>query len=67
MHPVLTDEEGMCLIDYARRKFDEERYPLAPALRPVRLLLERVAANTERAPPPKPPGEPSWAKRKKRR
>jgi hypothetical protein len=33
--PELSDEETRTLIDYARRKFAEERWPLSPALRPI--------------------------------
>jgi hypothetical protein len=63
----LTPDEITTLIDYARRKFGEERWPLSPELRPIRLLLEQLALSTERMPPPKPTGEPSLALRKKRR
>jgi hypothetical protein len=33
----LSDEEIHGLIAYARDKFGDERYPFAPALRPIRL------------------------------
>src|SRR5712691_377538 len=61
MNAKLNDDEVQRLIDYARRKFAEERYPLAPALRPIRLLIERLTPSTTPMPPPKPPGEPSLA------
>jgi len=67
MTSQLNGDELQRLIDYARQKFAEERYPLAPALRPIRLLMERLAATTTPIPPPKPPGEPSVVLRKKRR
>src|SRR5260370_262684 len=67
MQPNLTPEETISLIVYARQKFAEERSPLAPALRPIRLLLARLAPSTKPVPPPKPPGELSLALRKKRR
>jgi hypothetical protein len=67
MNSELNDEEVQRLIDYARRKFAEERYPLAPALRPIRRLMERLGSNPQPMPPPKPPGEPSLALRKKKR
>jgi hypothetical protein len=31
--PVLSDDETRTLIDYARQRFAEERWPLSPALR----------------------------------
>ena len=36
---MLPPDEITILIDYARQKFAEERYPLAPAPRPVRDAL----------------------------
>jgi hypothetical protein len=36
MPPDLTDDDAQALIDYARRKFAAEPYPLAPALKLVR-------------------------------
>lgn len=66
-HHELSDDETRSLIDYARRKYAEERYPLAPALRPIRELLAMLDTTRERMPAPKPPGEPSLALRKKKR
>jgi hypothetical protein len=40
--PELSNEETRTLIDHARRKFDEERWPLSPALRPVREIMEKL-------------------------
>jgi hypothetical protein len=65
-HPNLTDDETDVLIAYARRKFAEERYPLAPALRPVREALPKLDPKPEPLPPAKP-CEPSTVLRKKRR
>jgi hypothetical protein len=48
--PELSDEETRILIDYARRKFAEERWPLSPALRPVRAIMEKLDPKPE--PPP---------------
>src|SRR5204863_572405 len=45
-----SDEKIHDLIDYARDKFGAERYPFAPALRPVREVLAKLD--------PKPTPEP---------
>ena len=37
----LSDEEIYGLIAYARDKFADERYPFAPALRPIREVLAK--------------------------
>jgi hypothetical protein len=34
--PELSPAETQILISYARQKFAEERFPLAPGLRPIR-------------------------------
>jgi hypothetical protein len=49
----LFDNEVRCLIDYAGRKYAEERYPLAPALRPIRGALPKLDTACERLPAPK--------------
>jgi hypothetical protein len=38
----LTDDEIRHLLSYARGKFETERYPFAPALKPVREVLAKV-------------------------
>jgi hypothetical protein len=38
----LTDDEIHDLIDYACGKFAAERYPLAPALKPIRETLAKL-------------------------
>jgi hypothetical protein len=64
--PPLTDEETRTLIDYARRKFAEERWPMSPALRPVPEIMEKV--DPKPAPQPLPERiEPSWRLARKRR
>ena len=68
--PALTDEETRTLIDYARRKFAEERWPLSPALREVRAVIEKLDPKPEPAPLPEPAKtrvEPSWRMARKRR
>jgi hypothetical protein len=48
------DESATPLIDYARRKYAEERWPLAPELRAVREAIEKLRATP--VPAPKPVG-----------
>lgn len=45
-------ETALCdaIVAYAREKFAEERYPLAPALRPVREALANLTPMTEPVP-----------------
>ena len=52
--PDLTEEEIERLISYARGKFEEERYPFASALRPVREVFSKLD--------PKPLSQPSAPK-----
>ena len=39
---VLSDDETRTLIDYARQRFAEERWPLSPELRPVRAIMDKL-------------------------
>jgi hypothetical protein len=43
----LSEEETRTLIDYARRKFAEERWPLSPGLRPVRAIMKKLDPKPE--------------------
>jgi len=52
MAPDLTDEETATLIDYARRKFAVERWPLSPTLRPVREIMQKLDPKPEPQPLP---------------
>jgi len=52
----LTDDEIRHLLSYARGKFEAERYPFAPALRPVREVL--VKLDPKPSPEPPPPCKP---------
>jgi len=52
--PNLTEREIEQLLLYARGKFEEERYPFAPALRPVREVLARLDPKPAPLPPRKP-------------
>jgi hypothetical protein len=63
--PALSADETAALIDYARRKYAEERWPLAPELHAVREAIEKLRAAP--LPTPKPAGEPSLLLRKKSR
>jgi hypothetical protein len=65
----LSPADTQALIAYARQKFAEERFPLAPGLRPIREALEKL--NPKPAPIPRPPAKPyvppSWRGRTARR
>jgi len=64
----LTDDEIWTLIDYARRHYREERFPLSPELRPVREALAKLDPKPKPQPrPPARPHEPSTLLRRKRR
>jgi hypothetical protein len=67
----LSDDETRCLLDYVKRKFAEERWPLSLDLRPVREALAKLDPKPKLEPPPPPkPHVPSLAAqrmRKKRR
>jgi hypothetical protein len=67
--PALSEEETRTLIDYARWKFAEERWPLSPALRPVREIMEKLNPKPEPQPFPMQGKrvEPSWRLARKRR
>ena len=43
----LTDDEIRHLVGYARCKFETERYPFAPSLRPVREVLAKSRPKSE--------------------
>lgn len=64
----LSAVETQLLIDYARRKYAEERWPLATELRPIREALAKLDPNSEPAPAliPKPYVPSILAKRKRR-
>jgi hypothetical protein len=66
--PALSDEETHTLIDYARRKFAEERWPLSPALRPVREIMDKLDPKPEPQPLPAQGKrvEPIWRMARKR-
>jgi hypothetical protein len=64
----LSPEESAALIAYARQKFAEERYPLSPALRPVREALAKLDPKLEPVPlPPAKPYVPSLAAQRRKK
>jgi hypothetical protein len=65
---VLSPDETATLIDYARRKYAEERYPLSPELRPVREAIEKLRPRPAPLPPaPARPYVPSTVMQKGKR
>jgi hypothetical protein len=50
----LTDEEVAALTRYLRQKLDDERFPLAPRLDPIKAILAKLEPPTPR-PEPLPP------------
>ena len=64
---AFTPAEINAIIDYAQRKFAEERYPLSPALRPVREALAKLDPRPQAKPVPAKPYVPSTVMEKKRR
>ncbi len=66
--PELTSDDTLALIDYARREFAEERWPLAPELRPIREVLSKLHPKPNPEPlPSRKPHVPSMVLHKKRR
>jgi hypothetical protein len=62
----LSDDEIHGLIAYARDKFGDERYPFAPALRPIREALAKLDPKPTPEPlPPRKPYVPSLLLQKK--
>jgi len=50
----LTEDKIKHLLSYARGKFETERYPFAPALKPVCEVLANPKPKPEPPQPPKP-------------
>jgi len=67
MQIELSPEDIQALIEYARRKFLEERWPLSPELRSIRAALGKMEPKPEPLPAPKPYVPSTLAMRKKRR
>ena len=51
---ALSAEETAALIEYARQKYAEERWPLSPTLRPVREAIEKLREQRQVYPPAQP-------------
>jgi hypothetical protein len=65
---ALSPDETRCLIDYAKRKFAEERWPLSTELRPVREALAKLDPKPAAEPlPTRKPYEPSMLMQRKKR
>jgi hypothetical protein len=70
MNLELTDQEAAALARYLRRKLDDERFPFAPRLDPVKAILaklEPTAPRPEPLPPLKPGMGPSVGRGRRRR
>jgi hypothetical protein len=63
----LTDVEHAELVRILRAAIAADRFPLAPRLRTLRAILDKLDPRPEPLPPPKRPGERSMAMAKKRR
>jgi hypothetical protein len=74
MLPVMTrldlsDEERDELVRALRGIVDGDRFPLSPRIRRLKAILAKLeppALAAEPFPAPKPPAEPSYAKRRRR-
>src|SRR5260370_35507630 len=65
--PALSDKETLTLIDYARHKFAEVRWPMSPSLRAMRAIMEELDPKPELLSAPRARVEPSWRMARKRR
>lgn len=64
----LTEDEIRHLVSFARGKFETERYPFAPTLKPVREVLAKVDPKPKPAPPPpRKPYVPSLLMQRKKK
>jgi hypothetical protein len=65
----LTDDEREQLVRTLRQIVDGDRFPLSPRIRRLRQILAKLeppAPAAEPFPAPKPPAEPSHARRRRR-
>jgi len=68
--PNLSEKDCADLAAELRRLVEADRFPFSPRVRRLKELLDKLCppqAEVVPLPPPKPPGEKSWAMRKKRR
>ena len=66
----LDDAEREALIRLLTETIAGDRFPLSPRIKTLRVILGKLGVGHSPAqpyPPPTPPGEPSWAQRKRRR
>ena len=66
----LDDTERAALIELLVDAIERDRFKLSPRVKMLRAILGKLGVGSAPAmpyPPPKPPGEPSWAQRKKGR
>jgi hypothetical protein len=66
----LTDEEAAALARYLRQKVDDEHFPLAPRLDPLKAILAKLeppAPRPEPLPPLKPGMGPQHGQGRRRR
>ncbi len=68
-HLELADAEHAALLALLKGEIARDRFPLSPRVKRLRAILDKLDPPrvVETLPPPKPPGEPSLALRKKRR
>lgn len=68
MQPELSPSDTQALIEYAKRKYAEERWPYATELRGIREALAKLDPKPNPVPPPTPrPYVPSSLARRKNR
>lgn len=69
-NPAFTEAEWSTLVELLTATIAADRYPLSPRIKMLTSILSKIEApvlRTEPVPPPKAPGEPSLAQRRKRR
>ena len=67
---TFDDDERAALTALLKATIAADRYPMSPRLRMLKRVLDKLeppAPRSEPIPPPKPPGEPSLALRRKQR
>ena len=70
MPPDLSENDKAILVELLKAMIEADRFPRAPRVKRLRGILAKLdppAPRSEPLPPPKPPGEPSLALRKRRR
>lgn len=64
----LTEADRAILAALLRETIAADRFPLSERIKSLRAILDKLdpPAVREVMPPPKPPGEPSWARKRRR-